>query len=75
MRLQKWMDETGTSGRALAKALAVSCATISRFKTGTSYPSPEQAQEIFRITKGRVTPNDMFLKPAKTQREKPNGKA
>src|SRR6476646_8508321 len=62
MKLPDWLDKTGTSQTALAKAIGVSQGRVSQLITGGS-PSLDLALKIAGFTNNAVRPED-FCGPA-----------
>lgn len=60
MKLKQYLETTKTSQAALAEALNLSQAAISRYVRGDRFPDRETILKIERATKGKVKPRDWF---------------
>lgn len=57
MRLADWLEKTGTTQDALARAIGTTQGRVSQILNGDS-PSLKLAAKIAKATKGAVTAND-----------------
>lgn len=60
MTLKDYLAQAGNTATKLADETGVSVSTITRAAEGATMPSRGLMNEIFKATKGRVTPNDFF---------------
>lgn len=61
--LDRWRLARSWSLDALAAALEVNVATVSRYINGRRMPGPEVMQRIFALTEGEIQPNDFYKLP------------
>jgi len=61
MKIDEFITKTGTKVPEFAKALNVSKATAYRWLDGSRFPNRKKLQEIYKLTEGKVTPNDLIL--------------
>ena len=57
-RLDKWLWTSRKTGAEFARALGVSRASVSRWRTGAETPPSRMREAIRKATKGAVTEND-----------------
>ena len=60
MKFQEWVADSGLTQRALAKRLRTSQGYVSDLVIGRRWPNREMYERIYKLTEGRVTPNDFF---------------
>jgi transcriptional regulator with XRE-family HTH domain len=60
MRLNDYLEASGTTPSAFARRLGVSSETVRRYCEGTRIPRPEIMRRIVEATDNKVTPNDFF---------------
>lgn len=60
MTLKDYLAREGNSASKLAGACGVAVSTITRAAEGTTVPSRELIEAIFKHTGGAVSPNDFF---------------
>jgi transcriptional regulator with XRE-family HTH domain len=58
MQLVDWRRIKNKTQADVAKALGVIVVTVSRWERGERVPTSKFQIEIFKLTSGRVTPND-----------------
>jgi transcriptional regulator with XRE-family HTH domain len=58
MQFVDWRRIKNKNQADVAKALGVVVVTISRWERGVRVPTAKLQIEIFKLTNGRVTPND-----------------
>jgi transcriptional regulator with XRE-family HTH domain len=56
--LSEWMKLRQLNDRQVAAAIAMSAAQVSRLRNGLREPSLKAMRAIFKLSAGRVTPND-----------------
>ena len=62
MTLKQYLAIRGNTGVALALAIGVTSATISRWASGVHQPAVKSLRLLHVATKGKVTPNDFLEK-------------
>lgn len=60
MTLREWMQLTGTNDRALADEIGVAKSIVTRYRNGLLRPGWPVLDEIVRVTRGAVMPNDFL---------------
>ena len=60
MKLDAWLETSGTRDNVFAKRIGVSRVTLFRIKTGRRIPEREVMEKISAETDGAVTPNDFY---------------
>jgi len=60
MKLKDWYKFSGTTQRHFSERTGIPDATLSRLANGSSKPSGETADIIYRATGGLVTANDYY---------------
>lgn len=60
MKLAEYIEHKGLSRAQFAAQIGVSAGTITQWCDGTIWPGRDNAQKIFAITKGEVTPTDFL---------------
>lgn len=64
MTLSEYMEKNSTTDQKMSDEIGVSRSAITQYRNGVRMPKPEIALEIYRVTKGKVSPTD-FLKGLK----------
>jgi predicted transcriptional regulator len=59
-KIEKYLEENGLTKTSFAKALGVTPVAVGRYISGERLPEPEIMSEIFKVTKGQITPNDFY---------------
>ena len=60
MKLRQYLDQNNLSAAEFGRRIGVSRMTVIRYASGARKPEEQQMREIFRETKGSVTPNDFY---------------
>jgi len=63
MKLQLYIEKTNLTKSQFAELANIKAPSLSRWLNGSRTPSPEMMLKIYKITKGKVTPNDFILSP------------
>lgn len=64
MKLQNYLDENNISVPEFAKELRIkAAATVYRYVAGIRIPDPEMMSRIYKVTGGKVAPNDFHDLP------------
>lgn len=61
MTLKEWMEEEDIDISFIMKELDVSVYAVKKWLTGERVPWSKTQQVIFKMSKGKVTPNDWIL--------------
>ena len=64
MTLSEYMEKNSTTDQKMSDEVGVSRSAITQYRNGVRMPKLEIALEIYRVTKGKVSPTD-FLKGLK----------
>jgi DNA-binding transcriptional regulator YdaS (Cro superfamily) len=66
MKLAEYIAKKGWARSYVAWKLGVTETTVTRYLSGDRLPTAEVMLKIYRVTKGKVTPNDFYnLHPIK----------
>ncbi len=65
MTLETFLIKTGWDRTYLAWKIGVNECSVTRYLTGSRIPSPDVMVSIYRVTKGKVAPNDFYQLPPK----------
>jgi len=60
MTLKEYAAKQNLKQSDLAKLLGVSCASVSLYFDGKRTPSAKMMNQIYKVTKGQVTANDIL---------------
>lgn len=60
MKLANWRNSEGKTQPQLASELGCAVSTVARYENGTRLPGEAAMQQIFVLSRGRVTPNDFY---------------
>jgi hypothetical protein len=60
MKLEAWLNKTGTPTEEFALRCDMGRSTMFRFKKGVRIPNRKQMSRIVAETGGEVTPNDFY---------------
>tara|TARA_R110000744_G_scaffold37828_1_gene86458 strand:+ start:277 stop:492 length:216 start_codon:yes stop_codon:yes gene_type:complete len=60
MQLKSYLRENSLTSQAFADQLSVTRGSIERYKSGDRIPRPHILISIFKLTQGKVTPNDFI---------------
>jgi DNA-binding XRE family transcriptional regulator len=58
MQMQRWRERHSMNRAQMAALVGVSRATITKWESGLTFPSPENIRKVRRITNGEVTETD-----------------
>ncbi len=61
MPLEEWMALTATSQGQLARHLGITQTAISRYLSGQRIPRPSVMLDIYEVSDGDVSPDDLVL--------------
>jgi plasmid maintenance system antidote protein VapI len=62
MTLKEWLHKTNNTQMAVANKLHISTAQLNKFVHGSQVPTLFMAQDIYKLTKGKVTMHDWVKK-------------
>lgn len=63
MNLRDWRVSKGLTQENVGKLIGVGGVTVCRYENGERIPPREIMEQIIKLTKGEVTPNDFFVFP------------
>lgn len=63
MKLQDWLEKTGTTLERLAARCGFDTSSAGRYALGQRIPRRPHARAIYRFTHGAVQPNDFYDLP------------
>jgi|14BtaG_2_1085337.scaffolds.fasta_scaffold115749_2 predicted transcriptional regulator len=61
MPLEEWMALTATTQGQLARHLGICQTAVSRYLSGQRIPRPSVMLDIYEVSDGDVSPNDLVL--------------
>jgi hypothetical protein len=67
MKLETFLSKTGWDRTFLAWKIGVNECSVTRYLTGSRIPSPDVMVAIYKVTKGKVAPNDFYQLPTKAE--------